>query len=55
MDEVKERLVDVPSLMEKATIEVEDFDKILLGVDTLLDDLYRKETEASERLAIWAE
>lgn len=54
LDEVKSRLVDVPTLMERATAEVERFDEILQGVDGLLGGLYRKETEASERLFEWA-
>jgi len=54
LDDVKERLVDIPTLIEKATIEVEQFDRMLSGVDDLLDDLYQKETEAAERLAAWA-
>jgi hypothetical protein len=54
LDDVRERLVDIPTLIEEATIEVEQFDRILSGVEGLLDDLYQKETEAAERLAAWA-
>lgn len=54
LDEVKERLADVPSLIKQAIVEVENFDKILLGVEDLLDELYRKETNAAQRLATWA-
>jgi hypothetical protein len=53
LDEVRDRLVEIPTLTEQATIEVEKFDRILLGVEDLLDDLYRKETEAAELLAAW--
>ena len=54
LEEVKERLMDVPTLMEQATIEVEDFVHIYEGVSELLDGLYQKETEAAERLATWS-
>lgn len=54
LDDVKERLVDIPTLIEKATIEVEQFDRILSRVEDLLDVLHQKETEAAERLAAWA-
>jgi hypothetical protein len=54
LDEVRDRLADVPSLIEQATMEVEKFDRILLGVEELLDDLYRKEVEAAECLFLWA-
>jgi hypothetical protein len=54
LDDVKKRLADIPSLMGKATIEVEKFDDIVAGSEGLLDELYRKETEAAERLAAWA-
>ena len=54
LEEVKERLADIPSLLKKGNIEVEKFDTILLGVDDILDALYQKETEAAERLATWA-
>jgi hypothetical protein len=54
LDVVKERLVEVPELMKKATIEVERFDTIISGTDNLLDELHRKETEAAEQLATWA-
>jgi hypothetical protein len=55
LDEVKDRLDEVPSLMERATIEVADFDSIYEKVSSLLDDLYLKETEAAGRLATWAD
>jgi hypothetical protein len=54
LDDVKERLTDVPSLMNQASTEVEQFDKILSGVEGLLDDLYQKELEAAHRLATWS-
>jgi hypothetical protein len=54
LDEVKERLVDVPSLMDQGCVEVQKFDRILISVDDLLDDLYQKETQAAERLAKWS-
>ncbi|MHA2080334.1 MAG: DUF4872 domain-containing protein, partial [Candidatus Thorarchaeota archaeon] len=54
LDEVKERLVEVPTLINRATKEVENFDRILSAVDTPLDNLYRKETDAAQRLATWA-
>ena len=53
LDEVRDRLTEVPSLIEQATLEVEKFDDILSNVDPLLDELYRKETEAAERLTTW--
>jgi hypothetical protein len=54
VEDVKNRLVDVPKLMKKATAEVADFEIILSGVEDLLDDLYQRETEAAKRLAIWS-
>ena len=54
LDEVRDRLADVPSLIEQATIEVEKFDEILSGVEPMLEDLYQKETEAAGLLAAWA-
>jgi len=54
LDDVKERLRDVPSLIDQACIEVEQFDLILSGVESLLDDLYQKEFEAAQRLATWS-
>jgi hypothetical protein len=54
LDEVKERLEGVPSLMETATVEVAGFEKIVSSTEGLLDELHRKETEAAERLASWA-
>ena len=54
LEDVKARLADVPSLMKRATIEVEKFENIVSGTESLLDELYRKETEAAERLATWA-
>ncbi|MFW9807909.1 MAG: BtrH N-terminal domain-containing protein [Candidatus Thorarchaeota archaeon] len=54
LDDVKERLADIPSLMETATIEVGKFDTIISGTEDLLDELHQKETEAAERLAAWA-
>jgi hypothetical protein len=54
LDDVKERLTDVPSLISQASIEVEQFDQILSGVEGLLDDLYQKEFEAAQRLATWS-
>jgi len=54
LDDVKKRLANVPSLIDQACFEVEQFDRILMGVDYLLDALYQKETTAAERLAKWA-
>ena len=54
LDDVKERLTDVPTLMEQATVEVERFDRILEGTGDLLDKLYQTETDAAERLFDWA-
>ncbi|MHA2150199.1 MAG: BtrH N-terminal domain-containing protein [Candidatus Thorarchaeota archaeon] len=54
VEDVKNRLVDVPKLMKKATAEVADFEIILSGVEDLLDDLYQRETEAAKRLAMWS-
>ena len=54
LDDVKERLVEVPTLMEKAAVEVERFDTIISGTEEILDDLHRKETKAAEKLASWA-
>ena len=54
LEVVKERLADIPNLMEQATVEVERFEDILSTTDSILDELYRKETEAAERLAKWA-
>ncbi|MFW9811905.1 MAG: BtrH N-terminal domain-containing protein [Candidatus Thorarchaeota archaeon] len=54
LDDVKERLADVPSLMQTASKEVEHFDSIVFGTEGLLDELHRKETEAAERLSNWA-
>jgi len=53
LETVKERLTDVPSLITKACDEVEDFIRIIAGVEELLDELYQKETSAMERLATW--
>lgn len=53
-DEVKERLADIPSLMSSATKEVEQFETIVTGTEILLNDLFRKETEAAKRLSNWA-
>ncbi|MHA1965642.1 MAG: BtrH N-terminal domain-containing protein [Candidatus Thorarchaeota archaeon] len=54
LDDVKERLVDVPALMEQATVEVEKFDRILEGTGDLLNKLYKAEADAAERLFLWA-
>ncbi|MFX1560926.1 MAG: BtrH N-terminal domain-containing protein [Promethearchaeota archaeon] len=54
LDDVKERLTDVPSLIDQACTEVEQFDLILSGVESLLDDLYQKEFEAAQWLATWS-
>ncbi|MFW9927639.1 MAG: BtrH N-terminal domain-containing protein [Candidatus Thorarchaeota archaeon] len=54
LDDVKERLSDVPSLMKAATNEVEQFDSIVTDTADLLDELHRKETQVAERLAAWA-
>jgi hypothetical protein len=55
LDQVKDRLAEVPSLIKQATVEVEKFDEILMGVEDLLDDLFRKETDAAGQLAKWAD
>ncbi len=55
LDKVKNRLVDVPSLVAQASIEVEKFDKILVGVEDLLLELHQKETYAAKALADWAD
>lgn len=55
LDEVKERLTEVPSLMDGASSEVARFDKIVASVDGLLDDLYRRETDAAKSLASWVD
>jgi len=55
LDEVKDRLVDIPSLVNQASIEVEKFDKILVGVEDLLLELHQKETNAAKALAVWAD
>ena len=55
LDEVRNRLRDIPSLMSSAYIEVESFETILQGVNELLDRLYSKETIAAERLANWVD
>ncbi len=52
--DVKERLTDIPSLMEQAVDEVEKFNIILESVGNLLDRLYKAETDAAERLLLWA-
>ncbi len=54
LDEVKERLADIPSLMEEATVEVENFDMIVEATGDTLDDLYQSETEAAQRLFLWS-
>jgi hypothetical protein len=54
LDDVKDRLVDIPSLIEQATVDVYNFDRILSGVDGLLEGLFQKETEAASLLAKWA-
>ncbi|MHA3963682.1 MAG: BtrH N-terminal domain-containing protein [Candidatus Thorarchaeota archaeon SMTZ1-45] len=54
LDQVKERLADVPSLISHACNEVENFNQLLAGVDVLLDELYQKETSAMEALAAWS-
>ena len=54
LDEVKNRLSEVQSLMKQATLEVENFGTIIDGVSVLLDSLYEKETEAAQQLASWA-
>jgi hypothetical protein len=55
LDDVKERLMEVPLLMQSAIKEIEKFDTIVSGTEGLLDELYRKETEAAERLASWSQ
>lgn len=55
LDDVKKRLADIPSLMDQACVEVEQFDEILAGTNDLLDYLYQKETKAAEHLAEWAD
>lgn len=54
LDVVKERLTDMPYLMDQACVEVERFDDILEGAGGLLDYLHQMETKAAERLAEWA-
>jgi hypothetical protein len=53
LDEVKDRLTEVPFLMDKASSEVAQFDKIVTSVEGLLDDLYRRETDAAKSLVSW--
>ena len=53
LDEVKNRLTEVPSLMDGASSEVAQFDMIVTGVDGLLEDLYQRETDAAKSLAWW--
>ncbi|MFW9786051.1 MAG: BtrH N-terminal domain-containing protein [Candidatus Thorarchaeota archaeon] len=54
LEDVKERLVDIPGLIESATIEVENFNSLLSRVESLLDELYQQELVATERLAVWS-
>ena len=54
LDAVNDRLSEIPSLMNQATLEVEKFGTIIDGVSNLLDSLFEKETEAAQQLASWA-
>ncbi|MFX1484653.1 MAG: DUF4872 domain-containing protein, partial [Promethearchaeota archaeon] len=54
LGDVKGRLVEIPALQKQAAVEVEKFNSILPSIEGFLDNLFRKETEAAEKLASWA-
>ena len=54
LDDVKNRLIDIPTLTDQATVEVNKFDVVLQGVNNILENLFEKETKAAERLVAWA-
>jgi len=55
LDDVRNRLGEIPSLMKAANTEVASFDILLHGVNDLLEGLYVKEMAAAERLAKWTD
>ncbi len=55
LDSVKRRLKEIPLLLQQAYDEVNDFEGIYIGVEPLLNELYLKETEAAQHLALWAD